>query len=126
MLEAGIKRPDLASRLARALAAARRSVYFGEGFVLEELIGLVGERDAYYWRTQAGAELDLLLVSRGRRIGVEVKYADAPAMTRSMHACIESLKLDRLYVVYPGSETYALRPGVEVLSLPLARERVAR
>ena len=97
-----------------------------EGFVLEELIGLAGERDAYYWRTQAGAELDLLLVSRGRRIGVEVKYADAPAMTRSMHACIESLKLDRLYVVYPGSDTYALRPDVEVLSLPLARERVAR
>ena len=97
-----------------------------EGFVLEELIGLAGERNAYYWRTQAGAELDLLVVSRGRRIGVEVKYADAPAMTRSMHACIESLKLDRLYVVYPGSDTYALRPDVEVLSLPLARERVAR
>ena len=96
-----------------------------EGFVLEELIGLAGGRNAYYWRTQAGAELDLLLVSRGRRIGVEVKYADAPAMTRSMHACIESLKLDRLYVVYPGSEAYALRPGVEVLPLPLARERLA-
>ena len=97
-----------------------------EGFVLEELIGLAGERNAYYWRTQAGAELDLLLVSRGRRIGVEVKYADAPAMTRSMYACIESLKLERLYVVYPGSEAYALRPGVEVVTLPLARERLAR
>ena len=97
-----------------------------EGFVLEELIGLAGERNAYYWRTQAGAELDLLLVSRGRRIGVEMKYADAPAMTRSMHACIESLKLERLYVVYPGSEPYALRPNVEVLPLPLARERLSR
>ncbi|MGH8633753.1 MAG: ATP-binding protein, partial [Burkholderiales bacterium] len=96
-----------------------------EGFVLEELIGLAGERNAYYWRTQAGAELDLLLLLRGRRIGVEVKYADAPAMTRSMHASIESLKLDRLYVIYPGTEAYALRTGAEVLPLPLARERVA-
>ena len=95
-----------------------------EGFVIEELIALAGERNAYYWRTQAGAELDLLLMLRGRRVGVEVKYADAPSMTRSMHACIESLKLERLYVVYPGGEAYALRPGVEVLPLPLARERV--
>lgn len=96
-----------------------------EGFVIEELIALAGERNAYYWRTQAGAELDLLLLLRGRRIGVEVKYADAPAMRRSMHASMESLKLDRLYIVYPGGEAYMLRPRVEVLSLPLARERIA-
>jgi hypothetical protein len=53
-----------------------------------------------------------------------VKYADAPAMTRSMHVSIESLKLDRLYVVYPGEEAYTLQKGVEVLPLPAARERV--
>lgn len=96
-----------------------------EGFVVEELIGLAGERNAFYWRTQAGAELDLLLFLQGRRIGVEVKYADAPSMTRSMHACIESLKLDWLYVVYPGRETYAVRPCVEVMPLAQARERIA-
>jgi len=96
-----------------------------EGFVIEELIGLAGERNAFYWRTQAGAELDLLLFLRGQRIGVEVKYADAPSMTRSMHACIESLKLDRLYVVCPGQATYSPRPGVEVMPLAQARERIA-
>ena len=95
-----------------------------EGFVIEELIALAGERNAYYWRTQAGAELDLLLMLRGRRIGIEVKYADAPAMTRSMHVSMESLKLDRLYVVYPGAEAYALQRGVEVLPLPLVRGRI--
>jgi predicted AAA+ superfamily ATPase len=96
-----------------------------EGFVLDELIALAGERNAFYWRTQAGAELDLLLFVRGRRIGVEVKYADAPTMTRSMHASMESLKLDRLYVVYPGQETYSPGPNVEVMPLALARERIA-
>ena len=95
-----------------------------EGFVLEELIGVAGERNSYYWRTQAGAELDMLVMLQGRRIGVEVKYADAPGMTRSMHASIESLRLDRLYVVYPGTEPYVLQPDVEVLPLALARERV--
>ena len=88
-----------------------------EGFVLEELIGIAGERNAYYWRTQAGAELDLLLMLRGRRIGVEVKYADAPDMTRSMHASIESLRLDRLYVVYPGERRFTLAAGVEAVPL---------
>ena len=96
-----------------------------EGFVIEQLIGLAGERNAFYWRTQAGAELDLLLFMSGRRVGVEVKHADAPAMTRSMHACIESLKLDQMYVVYPGPATYAPYPGVEVLPLACARERIA-
>jgi predicted AAA+ superfamily ATPase len=95
-----------------------------EGFVIEELIELAGARNAFYWRTQAGAELDLLLFVHGQRIGVEVKYADAPAMTRSMHACIESLKLDRLYVAYPGAETYAPSPGVEVMPLEQVRERI--
>ncbi len=95
-----------------------------EGFVIEELIGLAGERNAWYWRTQAGAELDLLLMLSGRRVGIEVKYADAPPMTRSMHASMESLKIDQLYVIYPGSEAYTLRAGVEVLPLPLARQRL--
>ena len=92
--------------------------------MLEELIAIAGERNAFFWRTQAGAELDLLLMLRGQRIGVEVKYADAPGMTRSMFSSIESLKLDRLYVVYPGVEAYTLRDGVEVLPLTNARERL--
>ncbi len=107
-----------------ALAAHPKVGASWEGFVIEELIGLAGERNAWHWRTQAGAELDLLLTLGGRRIGVEVKYADAPSMTRSMHVSIESLKLDQLYIIYPGIEPYVLRPGVEVMPLPLARERL--
>ena len=44
---------------------------------------------------------------------MEVMYADAPAITRSMRACIERLKHERLYVVYPGCEAFALRPDVK-------------
>jgi uncharacterized protein len=65
----------------------------------------------------------LRLAIGGRRIGVEVKYA--ATMTRSMHTSMERLKLDRLYVVYPGQETYSPGPGVEVMPLALARERIA-
>jgi predicted AAA+ superfamily ATPase len=72
---------------------------------------------AYYWRTQAGAELDLLLFLEGHRIGIEIKRADAPKMTPSMGSALEDLELHRLLVVYPGSVRYALHPKVEVMSL---------
>jgi predicted AAA+ superfamily ATPase len=122
--DSGLLHALLGADSAAALDAHPKVGASWEGIVIEELIGLAGERNAFYWRTQAGAELDLLLFVRGLRIGVEVKYADAPSMTRSMHACIESLKLDRLYVVYPGPETYSPSPGVEVVPFALARERI--
>ena len=122
--DAGLLHALLGTDSAAALHAHPKVGASWEGFVLEELIGLAGERNAFHWRTQAGAELDLLLFVRGKRIGVEVKYADAPSMTRSMQACIESLRLDRLYVVYPGQETYSPHAGVEVMPLARTREQI--
>jgi hypothetical protein len=88
-----------------------------EGFIIEQLLAAVPKAKAYYWRTQAGAELDLLLFLKGRRIGIEIKRADAPKMTPSMSSALEDLELHRLLVVYPGSVRYAIRPKVEVMSL---------
>jgi len=88
-----------------------------EGFIIEQLLAHLPKAKAYYWRTQAGAELDLLLFLNGRRIGIEIKRADAPKMTPSMSSALEDLELHRLLVVYPGSVGYAIRPKVEVMSL---------
>jgi uncharacterized protein len=88
-----------------------------EGFVAEEIIRAAGERNCYFWATQAGAELDLLVTAGGRRYGVEVKYADAPAMTKSMHVALQDLQLHRLIVVYPGAEAYALGERTRVVPL---------
>ena len=97
-----------------------------EGCVVEELVRIAGERNAFYWATQSGAELDLLLFLRGRRIGVEVKYADAPRRTKSMAIAMQDLRLDHIYVVYPGVEGYALDDRTEVLGLPAAVEAISR
>ena len=59
-------------------------------------------RDAYFWATHAGAELDVFLPWRGKRYGFECKFQDAPAMTRSMHVALTDLSLDHLWVIYPG------------------------
>ncbi|MBI4878819.1 MAG: DUF4143 domain-containing protein [Planctomycetes bacterium] len=86
-----------------------------EGFVIEETLRLARPEAAYFWATHTGAELDLLLFVRGRRIGVEVKFQDAPRLTPSMRSALEDLGLDRLAVLYPGERRYALGPRVEVV-----------
>lgn len=79
-----------------------------EGFALEQVIAAFETRDVYYWATHAGAELDLLVMSQGKRFGFEFKYSDAPDKSRSMIIAVEDLRLDHLWVIYPGEEEYAL------------------
>ena len=88
-----------------------------EGFALEQVLSLAGHRDAYYWGTHAGAELDLLLLRNGRRFGLEFKCTDAPAMTKSLHVALQDLELERAWIVYPGSQTYPVHEKVEALPL---------
>ncbi|MHB8473747.1 MAG: ATP-binding protein [Gammaproteobacteria bacterium] len=88
-----------------------------EGFVIEQVILAANARNAYYWATQGGAELDLMLDIRGQRCGVEVKYSDAPRLSKSMITAMHDLRLHRLYVVYPGQQRYPLRSDIEALPL---------
>jgi predicted AAA+ superfamily ATPase len=94
-----------------------------EGFVVEQLITMLDTRDAYFWATQNGAELDLMINYDGRRYGFEVKFADAPGTTKSMHTAIADLGLEHLWVIYPGKDRYALTekitavPAGEIVAL---------
>lgn len=90
-----------------------------EGYAVEEVIKALQPDETYYWATYNRAELDLLLFQKARRIGVECKRADAPVLTPSMRIAMADLKLDQLYVVYPGERAYTLAKKVEVV--PLAR-----
>lgn len=91
-----------------------------EGFALGQVIERLGARpdQCFFWRTHAGAELDLLVVKGNRRLGFEFKRTDTPsAATKSMHVAVEDLRLDRLDVVHPGEHTYDLRGGYRALAL---------
>jgi uncharacterized protein len=94
-----------------------------EGYVLEEILKSQQPDEAWFWATHAGAELDLLMMQRGLRIGVEIKRLDAPRLTASMRIAMDELKLDRLLVVYPGERRYALAERVE--AVPFAELAVA-
>ncbi|HJX11447.1 MAG TPA: ATP-binding protein [Candidatus Binatia bacterium] len=88
-----------------------------EGFALEQVIGALGSRDAYFWATHGGAELDLLVRIADKHYGFEFKYADAPGASRSMHVAIEDLRLEHLWVVYPGQQGYSLDEKISVMPI---------
>ena len=88
-----------------------------EGYAVEHALEAVRPDEAYFWATHQGAELDLLLMKSGRRLGVEIKRADAPVLTPSMRIAMRDLRLDRLAVVYPGDRRYEIASGVHAVPL---------
>lgn len=86
-----------------------------EGFLIEKVLVEAASPDAWFWRTHSGAELDLLLRIGGLRIGVEIKWADAPRRTRSMRVALDDLALDRLFVVYPGELRFDIDDRITAL-----------
>ncbi len=87
-----------------------------EGFAIEEIIRHHGtdidQHDCYFWRTQAGAELDLLIVQGDQRFGFEIKYTDVPKITKSMRIANKELKLDQFYVIYPGNKKFDMGDNI--------------
>jgi uncharacterized protein len=90
-----------------------------EGFALDQTVRAIRpvSREIFFWRTHAGAEVDLLWHVGGRRYAVEFKFSDAPGITRSMKSVQEDLKPDHLWVVYPGDRRYGLSESVSALPL---------
>jgi predicted AAA+ superfamily ATPase len=88
-----------------------------EGFALEQVLRLSQTRDAYFWATQSGAELDLLVFRGGARIGYEFKHTENPAVTRSMRTALNDLGLAELRIVYPGNVRSRLDARIEAVGL---------
>ncbi len=88
-----------------------------EGYAIEEVLKARRPDHAYFWATHNGAELDLLIFEGSQRIGVECKRSDAPVLTPSMRIALADLRLDHLYVVYPGTRRYRLDRRVTVIPL---------
>jgi uncharacterized protein len=112
LLHALLQLPDF-----EAVTGHQKSGASWEGFAIEQILDRLETRDAYFWATHAGAELDLLVLHRGRRLGFEIKLADAPRVTQSMRTAMADLHLDHLYVVVPGGPTYDLDERITVAPL---------
>lgn len=105
---------DMEALLAHPIAGAS-----WEGFVIENVIASAPDGiEAYYYRTNGGAEIDLLLhLPGGRMWAIEVKRSLAPRPERGFHAACADLNPIRRFVVYPGAERFPLGQDVEAVSL---------
>ena len=90
-----------------------------EGHVIETLIRAAPSRtDAHFYRTSAGAEIDLILdLPHDRRWAIEVKRGLAPKLTRGFHHAMEDLQPSRAFVVYSGEDRYPKGGNTEVIGL---------
>ncbi len=90
-----------------------------EGYALEEVIRSTNAtpEECFFWGIHEQAELDLLIIKDGKKLGFEFKYKDAPRLTPSMVKSLETLSLDELTVVYPGSKEYQLADKIAVKPL---------
>jgi hypothetical protein len=90
-----------------------------EGFVIENLMRVAPERSiASFYRTAAGAEVDLLLdFPGGERWAIEVKRGLVPKLEKGFHHAREDLHPARTFIVYGGKERYARAEGVEAIPL---------
>ena len=88
-----------------------------EGFVIEQVQRILQPVDLYFWATHSGAEIDLFFVYHGRRLGIEIKYSEAPKISASMHTALETLQLDHLWLIYPGRHSYPVSDRITVYSI---------
>lgn len=87
-----------------------------EGFVVEQVCGLLApHHQISFYRTAAGAELDLVIESGSHKIGIEIKFSGAPKVTKGFWQACEDVGVDRAYVLAPVREGYPLAANVEVL-----------
>ena len=87
-----------------------------EGFVVEQVAAALppGAQIGFY-RTAAGAELDLVVEAGSRKIGIEIKFSATPKPARGFWQSLQDLAIARAYVVAPVARGYPLAPGVDVL-----------
>ncbi len=90
-----------------------------EGFVIETLIAAAPEwTQANFYRTSAGAEIDLLLtLAGGKRWAIAIKRSLTPKVERGFHHACADLDPERRIVIYPGQEPFPLGAGIEVIPL---------
>ena len=98
-----------------------------EGHCIENLIQAAGSRRVpYFYRTQVGAEIDLVLEQGGKpEIAIEVKRSMAPSPERGFAVACDDLRIEQRYVVYPGLERIPVRHGAQAIGLQELVELIA-
>lgn len=97
-----------------------------EGFVIENLMAVVGTNAIpYYYRTAAGAEIDIILEFSGQeKWAIEIKRSAVPALSKGFHLACEAIRADKKFVVCTHGDRYNLPNAVVAISLPLLMQEI--
>ena len=89
-----------------------------EGFMMRQVVQSLGAapEECFFWATHSGPELDLLWVRGRRRWGFEFKRTSSPTLTRSLHAALEALDPQRVFVIHAGERTFPLHRKVTAVA----------
>jgi predicted AAA+ superfamily ATPase len=89
-----------------------------EGFLLRQVVEHLGAaaEECFFWATHSGAELDLLWVRGRRRWGFEFKRTSSPRLTGSLRTAIETLGLQKAFLVHAGDKTFPLHKRVTAVA----------
>jgi predicted AAA+ superfamily ATPase len=90
-----------------------------EGFIIENLLSVLPDWVIpYYYRTAAGAEIDLVLeINHQTRIAIEIKRSLTPAVSKGFSAGSDDIQATHKYFVYPGKNSYMISSDVKVVPL---------
>lgn len=89
-----------------------------EGFVMENiLMNFSHEIKSSFYRSVAGAEIDLILEVKNKKIAIEIKRSLSPKVERGFYNALEDVQPDKAFIVYPGEEVYPISQAVEVVGL---------
>ncbi len=90
-----------------------------EGYVIEQIRRQTFQRWQYYfYRTQKGAEVDLLLIApNGKKAIIEIKLSNAPAISRGFHEVVSDVSPDFTYLITPDGHNYQRDDGLHILPL---------
>lgn len=98
-----------------------------EGYVIEQVLGVLGGGwEAFFFRTSAGAECDLVLQRGRRRLALECKASTAPELTPDFHAALRDLRPETTWVVAPVREAYPVGKAITVTPLPALLNELSR
>lgn len=86
-----------------------------EGFAMENILAYAGEFEPTFFRSRAGAEIDLVLRQGKRSLAFELKSSSVPKVTRGFMNALDDIAPDAAYVVAPVKESYPIRGGVMVI-----------
>ena len=92
-----------------------------EGFVIEQIVNILSKKcKPYFYRTSAGAEVDLVIVKGDKPVlCIEIKLSLSPKPTQGFFNAMNDLNCKEGIIIYPGDDAYSIAQNVKVI--PIAK-----